>query len=420
MKKQPQSLILSIVLLILFCAACSSATPTEPVPADSTPTAAGLDIKEDEGFSHKIELPTPDPDATPPPVVLPGNADIILWLDASEGVEVDGTAITWTDKVNDTSFKLQGQRIDNAVNGKPVVRLSGDAGISFDAGLDLGAYTVFIVYQRESRQTDGPDSQRLLSVWDGSNPVDLYLPSFSFPFQHGAETSPPSLLFEEIQIGGRERFAVGQNAISGADNFHGDIAEVIIYQKTFILPEPLDDIQAYLGEKWGLEPTPLVGWTRLAPLDEGKSVTRSNHNYPLSDQDNTEGWTLFEPWSDEFDDGVLDTEKWLPHNHEWYGRHPARFLPENISEGGGTVKLAMKKDPSLPAEDLYGNGLLYENYSSATLQSLTAKRYGYFEIRARAGVGSSAFWLYAETYRDNLHNKLEIDVYEIGGRETRL
>jgi beta-glucanase (GH16 family) len=418
MKKPFFQLILAIIFLATLGCNAASESASPEVSNTPTPEKRTLDFgdDDDEGISFKVELPAgSESDDDLLAAALPGKSDIILWLDAVEGVTVNGATLTWTDKINGTQFEVEGQLIAAAINQKPVVRLSGNSGLSFDAGLDRGAYSVFIVNQRTADQTNGPNSQRLLSVWDGTNPTDEYLPSFSETISAGNETSPPSLYVEEIHIGGRTRFSIGQNAVSDGDHFHGDIAEVIVYQKVFVMPEPVDDIQAYLGEKWGVDYVPMMGWTEAAPQSE--TVSRRNHNYPLSDQNNTGDWTLYEPWSDEFDDGVLETIKWLPHNHEWYGRHPAIFLPENISEGGGTVKLAMKKDTSLPVVDLYSNGLLYENYSSATLQSLTAKRYGYVEIRARAGVGSSAFWLYAETYRDNLHNKLEIDVYEIGGRE---
>ena len=69
---------------------------------------------------------------------------------------------------------VAGALLDNGINGKPAIRFSEDSGISLDAGLDPGDYTVFIIYQRDANQTGGPDNQRLLSVWNGTNPVDLY------------------------------------------------------------------------------------------------------------------------------------------------------------------------------------------------------------------------------------------------------
>jgi len=347
---------------------------------------------------------------------LPDPEDILLWLDATQGVQHDGSGrvTAWNDRRNGDSHTLDGTWVQQAMNRRPVVRLAGGSGIRLTPELPNGPLSVFVVYQRIAGSRGGPSRQRIISTWDGADPVDLYLPSVAQFIGSGDEVVRPTILRQFVEEGGRKRIAVGMNAITGGDNLHGDIAEVIIYQRMFLSAEKVNRILAYLGEKWGADYKPSKEFTRRGPIEP---VARISDDYPLSDQENREGWTLYQPWSDEFDDGVLDTEKWMPYNHTWYGRAPARFLPSNVIEGNGLVKLAMRKDTSLQPEVFYENGLVYQDYSSATLSSLTAKRYGYIEARTRAGVGSSAFWLYAETFKENKLNRLEIDVYELGGLE---
>lgn len=349
--------------------------------------------------------------------LLPYQDDVLLWLGAAEGLVVDeaGNVAGWVDRLSGEQFSLDGTLVEKAMNGKPVIRLAGGRGIDLEAGLDNGPSATFIVFKRDSEQATGPNWQRLLSIWNGDDAKDLRWPSHPQMIRNGREVLEPTVIQASLPDDARAKFAIGMNAVTGEDNFHGDIAEIIIYKRAFEPTQPADEIIHYLTDKWGAayEVEPVFTWR--GPLTE--PAARTNHNYPLSDQENSEGWTLYEPWSDEFDDGVLDTDQWLPHNHEWYGRPPARFLPENVSEGDGSVKLAMRLDPSLPEDVLYEDGQVYKDYSSATLSSLTAKRYGYVEARAKAGVGFSAFWLYAESMKDGKLDKLEIDVYEIGGLE---
>ena len=156
-----------------------------------------------------------------------------------------------------------------------------------------------------------------------------------------------------------------------------------------------------------------TGGQRNTPLAAGEKVPRQNHDYPLSDQGNTLQWRKLPTFSDEFDGEKLNLERWLPHNHILGGRPPAMFLPENVEVRDGHLHLYIREKPGLE-EEIFG--LKFKDWSSATCQSLYAVRYGYFEVRAKPGIGSSAFWLYAQTIKDRQDYKLELDVYELGGR----
>lgn len=359
----------------------------------------------------------PPPRIEPPSLEPPTPHEILLWLDATQGVQVGegNQVLAWQDRQTGVRYTLDGVLAPQAMNGLPVVRFTGGQGVVLEPGLPEGPLSIFVVYQRTETEVGGPGRQRVYSVWDGVNPVDLYLPNAAQVINNGDAPLPPTVYQQFIQQGGRTRIAIGMNAITGEDNWQGDIGEVLIYKRAFLSVQEVNQILAYLGEKWGAKYKPTKEFTRHGPLAE--PVARINDDYPLSDQENREGWTLYEPWSDEFNDGVLDTEKWMPYNHVWYGRAPARFLPSNVEEGNGMVRLAMRKDTSLEPVYFYPDGEEYKDYSSATLSSRTAKRYGYIEARARAGVGSSAFWLYAESFKESKLNRLEIDVYELGGLE---
>ncbi|RME55623.1 MAG: glycosyl hydrolase family protein [Caldilineae bacterium] len=359
----------------------------------------------------------PPPRLAPPTLELPDAEEALLWLDATQGVETDadGRVLAWKDRLTGAAYTPDARLIHGAMNHLPSVRFMGGQGVRLEPNLPPGPLSVFVVYQRTESQVGGPGRQRVYSIWDGESPVDLYLPSAAEVINNGDAALEPTVRQQFLHEAGRTRIAIGMNAITGEDNFRGDIAEVLIYRRAFLSVTKVNRILAYLGEKWGAKYKPEKAFTRRGPLTW--SVQRITDAYPLSDQENREGWTLYEPWSDEFDDGVLDTEKWMPYNHVWYGRAPARFLPSNVEEGFGTVKLAMRKDPSLEPVYFYPDGEEYKDYSSATLSSRTAKRYGYIEARAKAGVGSSAFWLYAETFKEGKLNRLEIDTYELGGLE---
>jgi hypothetical protein len=150
-------------------------------------------------------------------------------------------------------------------------------------------------------------------------------------------------------------------------------------------------------------------WTRAGGL--GKTPTHATDSRPLSHQQEAGLWVKYEPMSDEFDRGSLDTNKWVRNLSWWKGRQPALFKAENITVSGGQLQLTMRKEAV--SEQFTNSG--YRDYSSAAVHSKDRTCYGYFEVKARPmnSAGSSSFWF----QQDVVPNwATEIDVFEIGGK----
>ena len=153
-------------------------------------------------------------------------------------------------------------------------------------------------------------------------------------------------------------------------------------------------------------------WTRPGAL--GKTPTRVTDRLPLSHQQAAGLWAQYEPMSDEFEAGSLDTNKWVRNMEWWKGRQPALFKAENVTVSGGQLQLTMRKEP-VP-EQFRASG--YHDYTSAAVHSKDRTCYGYFEVKARPmnSAGSSSFWF----QQDSVPNwGTEIDVFEIGGKAPR-
>ncbi len=150
-------------------------------------------------------------------------------------------------------------------------------------------------------------------------------------------------------------------------------------------------------------------WTRVGPL--GETPNRVTDSLPLSHQSETGVWVKYEPMSDEFENGSLDTDKWIRNMHWWRGRQPALFKAENVTVEKGQLLLTMRKE-RVP-EEFRKQG--YHDYTSAAVHSQDRTCYGYFEVKARPmnSGGSSSFWF----QQDAVPNwATEIDVFEIGGK----
>lgn len=164
---------------------------------------------------------------------------------------------------------------------------------------------------------------------------------------------------------------------------------------------------SYAGEApEGLVRKPL--FEDLQPDLAKETVERKNDRYPLSDQDNTGGWVLYAPVTDEFNGETLDAGKWRDHNPHWLGRQPGFFYPGNVTVSDGKLHLTMKKEEV--AEMPKDRG--YHTYTCAAVKSTEPVLYGYFEVKARPmdSAGSSSFWFYHST--ENWWT--EIDVFELG------
>lgn len=128
-------------------------------------------------------------------------------------------------------------------------------------------------------------------------------------------------------------------------------------------------------------------------------------------------WQLVENMSDEFNDDEFDKTKWQDHIKTWQGRPPAEFLPQNISEKDGTLRLKTSTHPN-PNETYTMGG--------AAVKGLHEMRYGYYEARIKASKArmSTTFWLHSDTHEDRelgcgKHHAIELDILEaIGGWYT--
>lgn len=98
-------------------------------------------------------------------------------------------------------------------------------------------------------------------------------------------------------------------------------------------------------------------------------------------------WLENPAYTDEFNGTALDTGKWYDHHPRWKGRPPAMFMPENVSVGGGYLRLS--------------NGMLPEKKEAFTMggAAVVSKKveafYGYYECRMKASSisMSSTFWM---------------------------
>lgn len=137
-------------------------------------------------------------------------------------------------------------------------------------------------------------------------------------------------------------------------------------------------------------------------------------------------WALIPELSDEFSGDMLDMTKWRDRRECWPGKGPGLFLPSNVRVADGLLQLTARNEsvPNPPKG--------FGNLTTAQVPGRTAVRYGYFEVRAKAGSSqaSSAFWFSNEDTPWILakpagmsdaeweKNKWfeEIDVFEIAGR----
>lgn len=131
---------------------------------------------------------------------------------------------------------------------------------------------------------------------------------------------------------------------------------------------------------------PPQGYTGTIPSKA--LVLRSNDDHPLSDQGNAGGWVRNEAFSDEFEGGALDMERWHPRNPQWKGRPPTFFHPANVSVEDGELVLRINQ---------HGDEKLRAGFThtSGYIKSRERILYGYFEMEAKLmdAPWVSGFWL---------------------------
>jgi len=348
---------------------------------------------------------------------------LVLWLDADDGaslsLDAQNRVRQWRDKsgqghhatVDDGAAPPQ--RLANAVNGHSVLHFSGGSGLlgkSIRSG--KGPVTVLVVSRRLPEQPEVDPWQRLFSSRPHTALNDNQLPNFAISLQQTSAYGPSVAMLEldDVPIG---PFGVGRNAVGSADNFRGDIAEVLVYDRALASLAERQQAFEYLAQKWSVAiPEQANNWTRVGPL--GPLPTRSNDHLPLSDQANAGRWMLNARLSDEFNGSTLDLDRWHVNNgigNESLGRKPALYKPDNATVSNGHLNIVFRKE-TLPEKYVK---LGFKDYSSAMVRTRERGFYGYYEARAKPmnSAGSSAFWL---AWTGMADNATEIDIFEIGGK----
>ena len=111
-------------------------------------------------------------------------------------------------------------------------------------------------------------------------------------------------------------------------------------------------------------------------------------------------WVKVDAVTDEFDGTSLDRSKWLNDHPYWNGREPSQFNPDNVSVGGGNLRLAS----TVANRNQQGNWV-----HSAAVTSNVKVGQGYYEARIKASELSmtSSFW-----FQSSGGPRHEIDVVE--------
>lgn len=343
-----------------------------------------------------------------------------VWLDAAaqETVERDGNqrVIRWRSRVEkgpaaEAESGHGPVLVANGMNGRPVLRFSGTEWLRLPAlRPEEGPVAVFVVAQRRDDQVAERRWQRILSCWDGEAKDDNRPPNFCQTADaKGTGQAFEPTVFDVVRNDvGLHPIWLGRNGRHDGQNLLGDIAEVLVYDRSFVSEDAIQEILRYLGEKWGAHIRRRdAGWTLAGPLPD--PPRRTTDAFPLSDQENRQGWIPHPNFSDEFAGSELDPHKWWPTNPTWLGRQPALFHPSNVQVADGELRLTMRR--WFPEDGPTDKG--YHTYTSAAVKSRERVLYGYFEIEAKPmrSHGSSAFWFYDST--PSIWT--EIDVFEIGG-----
>lgn len=135
-------------------------------------------------------------------------------------------------------------------------------------------------------------------------------------------------------------------------------------------------------------------------------------------------WVLDQAFSDEFNESILNADKWWDFNPAWHGRRPAHFSRMNVEVKDGKLKLTAKSlSPEEVSPENKARG--YDKFTTAIVKSKQRSHFGYYEARAKsmkAGV-CNAFWLYdpleeSAKYRVGDYSE-EIDIVEVFGKASK-
>ncbi|MEM6561702.1 MAG: family 16 glycosylhydrolase [Planctomycetota bacterium] len=364
------------------------------------------------GVSDEVETPTPPMD------------DLVLWFAADDGVETDeaGRVVGWENLAGGSAVHRRENTaapllVADGKAGRPVLRFEGEQALRVEPlGSGRKSLTVFAAIRRPDDLASDTRWQRVLSGWDGATSNDTVAPSWFLGADGDGQPIPWQVVAAQFNNVELDEVLIGVNAMKQREFFHGELAEILVYDRGFLVYDQIEEVEQYLRDKWDIAPSPDSDWTRVGPLDPMPEHVRQD--LPLTDQTNEGGWELFEPLSDEFEGGSLDGSKWWDHNPHWYGRVPSIFDPDNVGVKDGRMFITMKRGGQ-PRRVLYNGRSVYEAYSSGTVKGKRPITYGYFEIKARpmASAGSSAWWFAASALdAEGRYHRTEIDVFEAGGR----
>jgi len=355
----------------------------------------------------------------------PSSEGLVLWLDAADAASLtlDGQArvLRWRDKsvkrhdasIDNPAAASLPMRIDNAMNGNAVVRFDGKSALFGKAiRTAKGPMTLFVVSRRLPETAGGDPWQRLFSSRPQQTDNDNVLPNFAISVDQPTAYAPTLFFLElaDVPIG---PYAVASNVLGTTEILHGDIAEVLIYDRPLMTQPERQAVFEYLSNKWSVAIPPQANtWTRVGSL--GTVPPQAHPDLPLSDQANAGRWVLDSALSDDFNGDTLDLDRWHVNNaigNESLGRKPALYRPENAYLGNGNLNIDFRK-AVLPEKYVR---LGYKDYTSAMVRTNQRSFYGYYEARAKPmnSAGSSAFWLAWTGLADNA---TEIDIFEIGGK----
>lgn len=110
-------------------------------------------------------------------------------------------------------------------------------------------------------------------------------------------------------------------------------------------------------------------------------------------------------FSDDFNDGVIDGDKWWPTTCDSRGDEEQVYVSDNITENNGYLVLTAEYNPT-------SCGTWSKSYTSGQVFSAPEFKYGYFEISAKIPEGRAlfpAFWFWSG---HNGSAYQEIDVFE--------
>lgn len=339
---------------------------------------------------------------------------LVLWLDSSNlstVVQEGGVVSLWKDKsgtgknaTNSSSYPIV--IVPDGINAKPVMRFSGQGYLAIpQIRATGGEVSVFLVYQRSANQVNDVMWQRLFSSAPAtSEPDDIQGLNFSITAPQGVIT--PTIINTFYDNKGIGPISLGRNQRQSGQYLYGDIAEVLVFNRSFLTADAVAEINDYLSKKWNAQQPRSQGWTLEGAL--GSLPSRINNQYPLSDQQNMGAWIPYMPLWDEFEASTLDSSKWYPTNPTWCGRPPALFMSKNVVIKNGELVLTFCRE-----EPPVGTSEEYHTFTTAAVQNKTTIQYGYIEIEAKVAnlQASSAFFL----YNNQPDWWTEIDVFEIGG-----